>query len=100
MEQWKNIYLIFKEVINNVFKYAGCSEIHVDLRLKHNMLQMDIRDNGVGFDAENPGADQKMTLSGNGLENIRSRAKEMNGQVRIDSKPGVGTVIILTVNIP
>jgi signal transduction histidine kinase len=41
-----------------------------------------------------------MTLSGNGLENIRSRAKEMNGMVRIESKPGVGTEIILTVNIP
>lgn len=97
MEQRKNIYLIFKEAINNAFKYAGCSEIHVDLRLKHNMLQMNIRDNGVGFDTE---ADQKMTLSGNGLENIRSRAKEMNGMVRIESKPGVGTEIILTVNIP
>ena len=69
----------------------------MDLRLKHNMLQMNIRDNGVGFDTE---ADQKMTLSGNGLENIRSRAKEMNGMVRIESKPGVGTEIILTVNIP
>ena len=43
MEQRKNIYLIFKEAINNAFKYAGCSEIHVDLRLKHNMLQMNIR---------------------------------------------------------
>ena len=78
----------------------GCSSIYVDIRILRNTLEMRIRDNGVGFQVHEQGADIKMTMSGNGLDNIRSRAKEMNGEARIESKTGEGTEIILTVNIP
>jgi len=100
MEKRKNIYLIFKEAINNAFKYSGCTLIRVDLRLHRKRLEMKISDDGIGFDLNQEDGSQKLTLSGNGLDNIRSRAKEMEGEVHIESKPGQGTHITLTVNIP
>lgn len=59
---------------------------------------MNIKDNGVGFQVQSE--ETKMTLSGNGLDNIRSRANEMGGDIRIQSQPGKGTSIELTMNIP
>lgn len=100
MEKRKNIYLIFKEAINNAFKYSGCTLVQVDLNLRRKSLEMQIRDDGVGFDIHQEDGSQKLTLSGNGLDNIRSRAKEMEGEVHIDSTPGQGTQITLSVNIP
>lgn len=98
MEKRKNMYLIFKEAVNNAFKYAGCSEIIVDLSLVKHRLRMNIRDNGVGFQEQREEA--KVTLSGNGLDNIRSRANEMGGEITIQSQPGSGTSIDLSINIP
>ena len=98
MEKRKNVYLIFKEAVNNAFKYAGCSEINVELSMIKHQLKMNIRDNGVGFRVQ--GEEDKMTLSGNGLDNIQSRANEMGGEIRIQSQPGNGTSIELTMNIP
>ena len=98
MEKRKNVYLIFKEAVNNAFKYAGCSEINVELSMVRHQLKMIIRDNGVGFQVQSE--ETKMTLSGNGLDNIRSRANEMGGDIRIQSQPGNGTSIELTMNIP
>jgi ligand-binding sensor domain-containing protein/signal transduction histidine kinase len=98
MEKRKNMYLIFKEAVNNAFKYAGCSEIVIDLSIVKHQLRMNISDNGVGFQEQR--VEAKVTLSGNGLDNIRSRANEMGGEIKIQSQPGSGTSIDLTINIP
>lgn len=96
MEKRKNLYLIFKEAINNAFKYSGGSLVEVHISLQGSRVDMSIKDNGTGFLMAEP----KISLSGNGLDNMRSRAKEMNADVQIVSHSGQGTEVRLMVNIP
>lgn len=85
-EQRKNIYLVFKEAINNVAKYSGAEEVSVFLNMNNNILQMIIADNGKGFDTTASG-------TGNGLRNMHTRAEEMGASISITSTPGKGTTI-------
>ena len=79
----RNIYLIFKEAINNIAKYSRAKHVHVDMRVENGFLILDISDDGVGFDALSK-------PSGNGLNTMRRRAESLGGTVQIDSKPGIG----------
>ncbi|OIN56944.1 sensor histidine kinase [Arsenicibacter rosenii] len=88
MAQRRNLYLIFKESINNAIKYAQCTAINVDLRVIHGQLQLTIQDNGQGFDPAT-------VREGNGLQNLRQRALEINGTLSIESVRGQGTTIRL-----
>ncbi len=92
MEQRKNIYLIFKEAVNNAVKYAGSDKLDVTISFTNNVLKMCIKDYGAGFDIN-------AATHGNGLENMRNRAKEINGKIDIISLPSKGTQIDLQVNI-
>ncbi len=95
MEQRKNFYLIFKEAINNVLKYAACKNLYVTVKLKNHQLEMTVIDHGIGFDPASVGKKTAQSLSGNGLRNILMRAKEMRGQCEIISAPGEGTTLRL-----
>lgn len=88
MAQRRNLYLIFKESINNAIKYAQCTVITVDLRFVHGNLQLTIQDNGTGFDPAT-------VREGNGLQNLRQRALDINGTLSVESVPGQGTTIRL-----
>ncbi|WP_164851434.1 sensor histidine kinase [Larkinella soli] len=92
VEQRRNLYLIFKESINNAVKYAGCTAIEVHLVLDGRRLSMRIQDNGSGFDPAT-------VRSGNGLPNLKKRAKEIRGELAVVSAPGRGTRIELTTRI-
>jgi two-component sensor histidine kinase len=86
MEHRQNLYLIFKEAINNSLKYSGASEISLDVSLSHRKLVLRLADNGNGFDPED-------VKDGNGLRNMRDRAERIRGNLRIDSSPGSGTEV-------
>ena len=92
MEQRKNLYLIFKEAVNNAAKYADTKKLDVSISVKNNLFQMSIKDYGKGFD-------QNTCPQGNGLENMLNRAKEINAKMEIISAPGEGTSINLQVNV-
>ena len=100
MEKRKNLYLIFKEAVNNAFKYSGCSEINAAISNSNKQLTLTIKDNGVGFDVQREIAGNKFTLSGNGLRNMKSRAVEMKGELQVNSISGEGTEIKLSFPIP
>jgi signal transduction histidine kinase/ligand-binding sensor domain-containing protein len=87
-EHRKNIYLIFKEAINNAVKYANTDTVWVKLILQHKKLVMTITDAGVGFE-------ETIVKKGNGLKNLYSRAAEINGSLHITSAAGEGTTITL-----
>lgn len=95
MEKRKNFYLIFKEAINNILKYADCSSMEFSLKQKENLLELIIKDNGKGFDMNVLSQHSAKSLSGNGLDNMKRRAAEMNGTCVIDSERGKGTSIKL-----
>jgi signal transduction histidine kinase/ligand-binding sensor domain-containing protein len=86
--QRRNIYLIFKEAINNAIKYSGCARVALTLSIARKNLEMIIEDDGQGFDLQQ--AD-----NGNGLRNLRQRAAEIGGRLDIHAHPGAGTRIEL-----
>ncbi|HJW30382.1 MAG TPA: ATP-binding protein, partial [Saprospiraceae bacterium] len=88
MEARKNLYLIFKEAIHNMVKYADATKAHISLARDKGKLTMVILDNGRGFDPSIP-------WPGNGLKNMRQRAAEVGGQIRIESAHHNGTRITL-----
>ena len=91
MQVRKNFYLFFKEAVNNLAKYSLAKRASIHLHLNNKEIKMIIRDDGIGFDSENP-------LPGNGLKNMRSRANEMHAQMTITSAHEQGTSIELIVN--
>lgn len=101
-EHRKNIFLIFKEALHNIVKYADCKKVHIVLAAQKNGLAMIIHDDGKGFDVA------KVTthdishdgehLGGNGIRNMRARADDMNASLCIDSKLNEGTSIQLTLS--
>jgi hypothetical protein len=88
----RSVYLIAKEAINNLAKYSGCNHAEIAFRIKDNVLEMEISDNGKGFDPQTP-------TSRNGLRNMRRRAEQINSEIQIESVINKGTVIKLRVKI-
>jgi len=92
MTQRKNLYLIFKEAVNNAMKYAGCTNLHVELRRDKSALVLRVVDDGIGFDLNNGNGS---IGGGNGLGNMRNRAAEIPGALTISSAMGQGTTVEL-----
>jgi signal transduction histidine kinase len=88
MEQRKNLYLIYKEALNNAAKYSGASRITVTISNRSKNVVLIISDNGKGFNA---GSQQE----GNGLYTMQERARTLNGWLDVQSALGKGTVIML-----
>jgi ligand-binding sensor domain-containing protein/two-component sensor histidine kinase len=93
MEKRKNFYLIYKEAINNTYKYAESQKVHVSISEKEGKLVMVVDDNGKGFDIT------ATSKNGNGLKNMQERAKEIHAKFDITSLPGKGTRIYLQMKI-
>ena len=84
--QGMNIYRIIQEAVNNALKYAKASHIAVNFTKTEGKFKVEISDDGLGFNAT------EVEL-GNGLENIKKRAKDLGGQALIYSDKGKGTVV-------
>lgn len=92
MELRRNLYLMAKEAINNIAKYSLATSVEVQLEQDGDDLKMSIMDNGKGFDLQNHHV-------GNGLRNMRSRARQAGGEINIESSAGTGTIIRISVPI-
>jgi signal transduction histidine kinase/ligand-binding sensor domain-containing protein len=95
MEGRREIFLIFKEALNNILKYARCSQVNIGLKRSGKFFILRIEDNGVGFDL----SARTSATRGNGLRNIKKRAESLNGNSEVQSAPGSGTCVIITVPI-
>jgi PAS domain S-box-containing protein len=91
-EQKLMIYRIIQEQTNNILKYAGATEVYIAIKRKRNLLNLVIRDNGIGFDL-------KHAKKGNGVINIKNRAETFNGSLNIITAPGIGCTIEVTVPV-
>jgi signal transduction histidine kinase/ligand-binding sensor domain-containing protein len=87
-EQRKDIYLVFKEALNNAVKYSIATEIDIVLKRENGFVLMRVTDNGNGFDVSK-------TYSGNGLKNMQVRAEQIGAELNIVSIPGTGTTVSL-----
>lgn len=84
MEWRRNLWLIFKEMITNAVKHSRCQSVKVRLTVSGREITLLVADDGVGFDTSRD-------LQGNGLRNILTRAKNLNGMAELTSEPGKGT---------
>jgi len=94
----KNIFLIFKESINNAAKYSDASEVNLIILKKGNRFIAEITDNGKGFITAVQS--DKNEINGNGLINMRQRASEIESQLEISSAPNKGTSVRLECLLP
>lgn len=88
--QRRDFFLIFKEAINNIAKYAVAAKVHISLEKKGNDLLMKITDDGIGFDTARQ-------TSSSGLKNMRSRAQTLKGHLHIESANEKGTLVTLVI---
>ena len=79
-----HLFRVIQEAINNVSKYADCSELKIFI----GPSRIEIFDNGKGFNKET-------SKKGYGLQNMEQRAKEFNGTVSVESEEGKGTSVIV-----
>ncbi len=82
----KNIFLIFKETVNNAAKYSEGTNVAITITQKANELHLTVHDNGKGFDF-------MKVKNGNGLGNLKERAREINATLELSSTVGQGTTM-------
>jgi signal transduction histidine kinase len=82
----RNVFPIFKEALHNAASHARARQLDITLDCRDGKLRLKVKDDGVGFE------EQKI-IPGNGLRNLRRRAAEMRGAVRIQTAPGQGTTV-------
>lgn len=85
----QNIYLVFKEILNNLVKHADSTKVNIKLSSQVSNLTIGIQDNGKGFDPT-------LVTRGNGLSNMKNRTENIHGQFTMYSEIGKGTKIECT----
>ena len=85
-------FRIVQEQFKNILKYSKAERVDICLDCKNENVRLVIKDNGIGFDP-------KKTHRGIGLSNIHDRARFYNGEVCIDSAPGKGCTLTVTIPI-
>ena len=92
MDAIRDLFLIFKEAINNLAKYSEADWVYIGFGLDKESFWMKIRDNGVGFDPST-------VEEGNGLGNMLKRSASLGGELVLNSKAHSGTEIFLKVRL-
>lgn len=88
----KNVFLVFKEALNNAIKHSEATIISVDLSITSQGLELQIIDNGKGISSN-------LTIEGNGLRTMKERMAEVGGKLTIQSGDEKGTKIHLVVPV-
>jgi len=101
LSQSQKIYLFrsFKELLHNSWKHADTKEIVATVKKKDNHVRLTVDDEGKGFAPENLDT-VSGELKGIGLISIKQWVAAMEGTISIESQPGKGTRIALTIPLP
>jgi signal transduction histidine kinase/streptogramin lyase len=94
-DQRRHLHLIFKEAINNIARHADCTSVALGVRIVDNRLTAELQDDGRGFNISPEAAANGR--GGHGLENMRRRVAQLDGQLKVESEPGRGTRLRLSV---
>lgn len=91
MDLRRDLYLVFKEAVNNIARHSQCHTIKIVFAIRHYEIFLQIADDGVGFDLNEQSG-------GNGLANMKKRVEKLKGEFLLDSAPARGTKI--TIRLP
>lgn len=80
----RNVFLVVKETLHNALKHARADKINIEFSMKNGSLEINIRDNGQGFDPAT------LPAAGNGLANMQRRMQQSGGSIHVDSHAGEG----------
>lgn len=95
LEFKRDIFLIYKEVLNNIVRHADAKTVAIEIDSRRNRLQLSITDDGIGFN----NLDQEFR-EGNGLRNLRMRAQAIGANLRVRSALTEGTSVQLVIPMP
>jgi signal transduction histidine kinase/ligand-binding sensor domain-containing protein len=95
-EMRHNLFLVVKEALANALKHAQADEVCLRAQIVSQNIEISVHDDGAGFD---PAPIQKGTAR-NGLKNMRQRIEFLGGKFAIQTAPGHGTTITVTVSCP
>ena len=95
-EMRHHLFLVVKEALNNALKHAHATEVSLAARTEGSDIVISVTDNGAGFDLAAVSARSER----NGLPNMRQRIESLGGKFSLETAPGRGTVIRLTVACP
>lgn len=89
----RNLIMIFKEATNNIAKHSGAQHITLSVQWQNeNELTIGLTEDGRGYD-------EAEITKGNGLNNMRNRAQRINASLVMESKPGKGSTLKLTLKV-
>jgi signal transduction histidine kinase len=85
--QATHLFRVLQEAVHNAYRHGKATEIEVKLEGRSDgSVAFSVKDNGIGFSAD-------QVESGNGLQNMRSRMADLNGEMHIQSTPEEGTLV-------
>lgn len=83
----RDIFMAFKEILHNAAKHSGARSIRIQLSASGQKIRLSVADNGRGFDTER-------VQGGIGLGSLKARAAAAGGEVRFQSRPAEGTLVV------
>ncbi len=90
VEMRRDLYLVFKEAVNNAARHAACSAVSIKVWADGAQILLTVSDDGKGFDPAE-------LSEGHGLLSMRNRAQAVGGELMIESSPGAGSEVRLTI---
>lgn len=91
-----SLYRMAQEALSNAERHSGAGQIQVQLDFEPAQVQLSVRDNGVGFDV--PQESDRFAREGHyGLLGLAERAELIHAALKVDSHPGRGTLVQVTV---
>ena len=93
MGQRRNLFMFFQETLSNIARHSKASEVEISLMVESRQFDLRIIDNGVGF------SETDLESNGNGLVNLKRRAKQLRGRCDISSSPGQGCTVSLSAEL-
>jgi len=87
------LFRIFQEALNNTLKHAGAKHLKIVLQYHDELFNLTLEDDGTGFSAQS--LNEK---GGSGLKNIENRAALIGAETSINSSPGTGCRITVSLN--
>ncbi|HEY0944998.1 MAG TPA: ATP-binding protein, partial [Opitutaceae bacterium] len=95
-----NLFLAFKEALNNAAKHAHATQVRISFRVGDDSFFIEVKDNGRGFaPAQRSPAENDRIASGHGLANMEARLTRIGGRCEIASQAGGGTSVLFVVGV-